>query len=139
MSKVYTEASFDTSIFDKFEKDMQDVLSAELESFGMDVERDAKVLAPKDLGKLAQLIKSQMISKTTVEISSGAAYAAYVEFGTGRFAASYLAGMPPELQEYAMQFFVTGKGHLPARPHLMPAFYKNRKLLIERLKTYFER
>lgn len=104
----------------------------ELEAFGLDVVRDAKLLAPVDLGSLRNLIGSQK-AKNGVKITSGADYAAYVEFGTGVFAAKYLATQPSEVQKYARKFFVSGKGRLPASPHIFPALYKNLKILKDRL------
>jgi HK97 gp10 family phage protein len=65
-------------------------------------------------------------------VTVGTHYAPYVEFGTGN-----LVKVDAEFTEYALQFL--GKGirqvNLPARPFLMPAFVKNRALLIESLKN----
>lgn len=47
-------------------------------------------------------------------------YAPYVEFGTGRYAAKFTA-MNPDIKEYAMTFFVSGKGRTKAQPSLFPA------------------
>jgi hypothetical protein len=63
-------------------------------------------------------------------------YAPYVEFGTGT-----LVDVPEGLEDYAMQF--KGQGirqvNLPARPYLFPAFFKEQKELLKRLKTLFKK
>lgn len=55
---------------------------------------------------------------------------AYLEFGTGGFAAELLSGKPQEMREDAMLFYVNGKGTLPAQPYLFPAFYKYRDEIV---------
>jgi len=85
------------------------------------IESAAKSEAPVDDGTLRASIHSThnvSFSKVRVE----ADYAAYVEFGTGAKAEEYLSSQSPELREYARQFFVSGKGRMPAQPFLFPAF-----------------
>lgn len=49
--------------------------------------------------------------------------AAYIEFGTGAFAAQYLSSQgTPEMIEDALKFFETGLGTMPERPYLFPAY-----------------
>lgn len=62
-------------------------------------------------------------------------YAPYVEFGTGLYAKEYLSSKPDELKRYAMEFFVNGKGRLPAKPYLFPAAEVERPKLLARLKN----
>lgn len=66
----------------------------------------------------------------TVTIFSDEEVAAYIEFGTGDFAATYLVGKPTEMVEDAMKFFVNGKGTMPPHPYLFPAFYKYRDEIV---------
>lgn len=75
-------------------------------------------------------------NKVFMMLAAHSSYAAYLEFGTGQFAASYVSTLPTDLQEYAMTFFVNGKGHLPARPHIIPGFNRAVKELKENLKVY---
>lgn len=65
-----------------------------------------------------------------VTIYSGEEMAAYVEFGTGFYAKTYLSGQPLEMKVEAIKFFVNGKGKMPARPYLFPAFYNYRDWLL---------
>jgi hypothetical protein len=75
-------------------------IKVELKAFGQEVERDAKQLAPVDEGYL----KSRIYHKATSD------YAAYVEFGTRKFAASYVSTLPPDWQSYAATFKGSGTG-----------------------------
>lgn len=54
-------------------------------------------------------------------VGFSASYAAYEEFGTGPY-----TEVPTGLDEFAMQFFVSGNGHQPAHPYLLPAFFEER-------------
>jgi uncharacterized protein YllA (UPF0747 family) len=118
----------------EFEQDITDELAA----FGFAVVRDAKeTLASKlkySIGGLINSIDSKP-SKLSVEIVANRDYAAYVEFGTGRFAAALLPSREPEWQALAREFYVNGMGRMPATPYLHPAYEKNRLLLIENLKN----
>lgn len=68
-------------------------------------------------------------------IFSDTEVAAYIEFGTGDFAKAYLAGKPDELVKEAMKFYVNGKGTMPAKPYLFPAFLARRDKIIELIDT----
>lgn len=52
--------------------------------------------------------------------------AAYIEFGTGRFASELLTRYPKEVQDLARQYYVNGQGRLPYKPYLIPAFLRYR-------------
>ena len=117
------------------EADIKEVVGTEIEAFGYDVARDAKMNTPVDLGGLRNSIMNDYLDyRTTITVAAN--YAAYVEFGTGSFAATYVPSLPPAIQAYAMTFFKTGKGRLPAHPFLFPAYFKNLPLLKERLAAY---
>lgn len=60
--------------------------------------------------------------------------AAYVEFGTGQDAASYLATVEPEYREQARAFYVNGKGTIIGKPYLYPAYLKYRQQFVNDLK-----
>ena len=98
---------------------------------------NAKIYAPKDLGKLAQSIHKKENSKLSYSAVVGVIYAPYIEFGTGtKVNLNYLknAGIP---ESYAMKF--KGKGikqvNLQPRPYLYPAFLNQRKQYIKDLKS----
>lgn len=60
--------------------------------------------------------------------------AAYLDFGTGRFAASYVRTLPPEFQKLAMTFFKNGKGTLRSYAYFSSSYIQERQRLVEKLK-----
>jgi hypothetical protein len=58
-----------------------------------------------------------------------APYAPYVEFGTGTN-----VRIPQGFSDFAMQYFVNGKGTMKAQPYLIPAFIKYRKIFLKDMK-----
>jgi HK97 gp10 family phage protein len=92
------------------------------------VESNAKRNVPVDTGRLRASIvttkanQNDLVARTIV----GANYGPYIEFGTGAFASEYLVSQDAEMQRYAMQFYVNGRGRLPARPFLFPAWEQER-------------
>lgn len=85
------------------------------------------------LGNLLNSISSNG-SGLKVEIVAAKFYAPYVEFGTGS-----KVKVPSGLEDYAMQFFVSGKGRLPARPYLFPAFFVQKEVLLKRIKEILKK
>ncbi|MEI2271826.1 hypothetical protein OHD16_06695 [Sphingobacterium sp. ML3W] len=51
-------------------------------------------------------------------------HAAYLEFGTGGYAAAYLSDKPEEMKKEAAEFYINGNGFTYAEPYLFPAYYK---------------
>jgi HK97 gp10 family phage protein len=88
----------------KFDKAVRDEVSAEINAFAVDIQRDAKTLAPKDQGLLSNQIQVKKNGKYNVEVVVNSKYAAYMEFGTKGFAAKYVASLPPDWQELASKF-----------------------------------
>lgn len=80
---------------------------------------------PSDSG-LTQFVEAS--SQSDVKL------AAYMEFGTGSGYKAIEASLEPEARELARQFFVNGKGRLPARPYLLPAYYKHRKQFLVNIR-----
>lgn len=76
--------------------------------------------APQDLSQLIESIRVEQDEKSTSVIVR-APYAPYVEFGTGPYAAAYVAGIPEEWQAEALQFITDNPGHTAAHPFLFPA------------------
>ena len=72
-----------------------------------------------------------------VERSAGD-IAAYVEFGTGQSAATYLATVPAEWRAEARKFFVNGQGRILAKPFMLPAFNKYSLAFKKELKALFK-
>lgn len=76
------------------------LVGAVVQATAMDVNREAKVNAPKNYGKLAQsIINNVSNGGLRVDIEVGVAYGAFVEFGTGTY-----VRVPAELQQEAMKF-----------------------------------
>lgn len=60
---------------------------------------------------------------------NAAPYAPYVEFGTGNSVV-----IPQGFNDFAMQFYVNGKGTMKAQPFLIPAYLKYRKVFLNDLR-----
>lgn len=97
---------------EKMTDNVQRKLKDELNVFADNTVTEAKRMAPVDEGFLRNSISAKKVTaiskKMEVEIIVAADYAAYIEFGTRKFAAAYVATLPPEWQEYAAKF--KGKG-----------------------------
>lgn len=109
--------------------------------------RNAEQLVQDELQKIADAIMQGAVSRVHVlsgylkstayvaQVEGGyavgfsASYAAYEEFGTGPY-----TEVPNGLDEFAMEFFVSGKGHSPAHPYLLPAFFEERDKAIVTLE-----
>lgn len=60
--------------------------------------------------------------------------AAYIEFGTGAFAAQYLSSQgTPEMIADALQFFETGRGTMPERPYLFPVYNRLKPEIVKNI------
>lgn len=94
---------------DKIKDDVKQVITDELNEFGIAVVADASRLAPVDEGFLHQHISFEK-QELAVEIIVAANYAAYLEFGTRAFAAVYVATLPPTWQQFAATFKGGGGG-----------------------------
>ena len=104
----------------------------------LNIEKGAKENAPtnKQVG-LGGRLRSAIVadhSGTEANVEVKVDYAQYVEFGTGAFAREYLASKDKDLREYAMTFFETGKGRMPAHPFLFPAAEAERPKHVERMR-----
>lgn len=79
------------------------------DKFGFNVETESKQLAPVDEGHLRSAIYSKSLP-LAAEIGCTVDYAAYLEFGTRRFAAAYVASLPATWQQLAATFKGGGGG-----------------------------
>ena len=80
----------------KYEPQVQECF----DKFGLSVELKAKQLAPVDEGHLKGSIFQQP-GRFSSTVGASVNYAAYLEFGTRKFAASYVASLPAQWQELA--------------------------------------
>lgn len=95
-------------------------------------------LAPEETALLVDSIEiTQDDTETAIEI--GALHSAYVEFGTGDFAAEYVSKLPEEWRDEAIQFFINGKGHGQAHPFFYPAVQQHIPELIPELENELEK
>ena len=93
-------------------------LTEVIQKGAFDIERDAKVLARVDLGRLRASITVEMVSDEEARIGTNVEYAPYVEFGTGRANSNY----PAEAIIFKGKKSVAGQ---KAQPYLLPAFKNN--------------
>ena len=87
----------------KFGKDIEKEIDAETEAIAFQIEKDAKKLAPKNFGKLAQSISKEKVSESNYKITVNEDYGGYMEFGTGT-----KVNVPTEFKDLANEF-KTGK------------------------------
>lgn len=123
--------------FDDAKDKMAAVMSNELNRFAVLAVQDSKLFASLNHHEqIRQAIHFEASTPDTlrVEIAVSLFYAAYIEFGTGIFAASYVPSLPQNWQKLARTFFVSGKGRTPNKPFLFPAIEINIERLKERLK-----
>lgn len=126
------------------EDDVADYIRAEVEDSMLAIESEAANKVAVDTGALKNSIQSMPIKVSKNQITGGvevgAAYAPYVEFGTGT-----RVKVPSELSDFAAQYKGDGvkEVNLPARPFFYPEVFKQRTELpknIERtLKKLFEK
>lgn len=87
----------------------------EYQKFAEATEVNAKNRAPVDEGYLRNQIKGQAFVKgelIVAEISVNVPYAAYLEFGTRKFAAEYVNSLPQDWQTFAAEFKGGGIGSI---------------------------
>lgn len=137
-------------------------IAIDTETNAREIEANAKINAPFNLGDLRQGIKALPIDDLNWKIQSTAPYAAYLEFGTGEN-----VKVPTELKDVAIKFKNNKKGSfkegliaikdwcknkgipeeaaypifikiitqgISAKPYLYPAFVNGRKNYISDLK-----
>ena len=83
----------------KFGKDAEKRIDAETEAIAFQIESDAKRLAPKNFGKLAQSISHSKPKPLNRKVTVNELYGAYMEFGTGT-----KVSVPAEFADMAATF-----------------------------------
>ncbi len=83
----------------KFGKDAELKINKETEVIAFQIEADAKQLAPKNFGKLAQSISHDKVKESQYRIAVNEMYGAYMEFGTGS-----KVQVPAEFKDMAASF-----------------------------------
>src|SRR5689334_7311720 len=92
-----------------YPKDIDRIINREFEAWGRDMQNKAQLNAPVDEGQLKRSI-SHTVSNLEVKVAVNVDYAAFVEFGTKKFAAEWVATLPPDWQQFAATFRGTSSG-----------------------------
>lgn len=125
---------------DKYNKDLSVGVDGILSDGAMQIASIARSRAPKgNQGKLPASIKADVSVPFKKTIEASAPYAAYVEFGTGSRVFENRIGFEfaPEVKEFAMEFYVNGKGKIPATPFMFPALEQGKVQIIQDVKKLF--
>jgi len=137
MAKGYTiDISKTIGSIDKLTQAILQGIDDELDANSEEIAANARVDVPKNLAGSSGLegsisvVREKFLERTVV---ANKFYAPYVEFGTGNYAAAYVGTLPPEIQQYAMSFFVNGLGHMPAAPFMFPNIIRQMPILTERI------
>lgn len=104
------------------------VVQSELQNIADEIMRKAVANVHVRSGHLKSTAYVNKVDNGWV-VGFSASYAAYEEFGTGPY-----TEVPTGLDDFAMQFFVSGNGHQPAHPYLLPAFFEERDKAIVTLE-----
>ncbi len=123
---------------DKYSKEVVAELDAEMFAGLRDMETQAKTFAPPGTGRLRGSINVKKLEPLAYELRAETDYAAYVEFGTGPYAESYVPSLDPEWQEYAKTFQKSKPGHTPQKPFFYRAVRDVFPIMIERMKKVLE-
>lgn len=125
---------------DKYTKEVVAELDAEMGAGLADMEKQAKVFAPvgNGTGRLRNSINVKKYEPLVYELRAETDYAAYVEFGTGSYAESYVPSLDPEWQEYAKTFQKSTPGHTLQKPFFYRAVRDVFPIMIEKMKKVIE-
>lgn len=150
-----------------FGKDAEKLIDAETEAIAFQIEGDAKRLAPKNFGKLAQSVSHSKPKPMNRKVTVNEKYGAYMEFGTGAkvvvpaefkdMAATFKGGTGqtwqqglesikvwcrskgiPEEAAYPIFAKILGAGINP-QPFLYPAWVKGKKDYVKNLERVLKR
>ena len=95
-------------------RDIPKTVEEQLKEMADSIMRDAISRAPKKSGALTGSAYVNKVDNGWV-VGFGIKYAPYVEFGAG----NSFVEIPTGFEDFAMQFFVDGSGHVPAQPLLL--------------------
>ena len=100
----------------------------------------ADIKTPKDKGTLIQSINTRKVAQMRYSVGSNVTYAAYHEFGTGRYAKAYVPTLPRDVQDMAKRY--KGKGvrevNLPARSFIFRALVRQMPTLLKDIQKYLK-
>lgn len=114
-----------------------DDIDNELSTAVKNVRDQARVRAPKGKsGLLAASINADTSVRFRKSVGSPLYHAPFVEFGTGSQVFKNKIGFvfTPEMRVFAMEFYITGLGRMPASPYLFPSYEGEKPKLLNRIK-----
>ena len=95
-------------------------IDAEMAATSENITTTAKQILPANLGQLRTSLYAKG-SKFNYEVGSRLDYAAYIEFGTGPYAAKYVPSLEKEWQDYAATFKKSKPGNTFQHPYFYPS------------------
>ena len=118
----------DKAIYSRFEK-----VSAAMSESMKNITENAIADAPIDTGDLKKSIKFEPINPLLFNLRADVPYAAYVEFGTGRYAKETLGTKTRFWKEVAYPFRGKTPGRMPAQPFFYPNVRREIPKLVKRI------
>jgi len=129
-------------LFNKYIKNLENKIGNKIEeadvefAAGMrDMERVAKQKAPVDDGSLRLSIGVIKDRPLSYILRANARYAAYVEFGTGKYAKRYVNGLEEYWRILAKKYYKNGKGKTDKHPFFYPAVMETLPTIYRRIKA----
>ena len=109
----------------------------------LQIERDAKILAPVDTDRLRSQITHEDLrieaGEAFMRVGTNISYARFLEFGTGQRGASTELRESAEEKRQALGYRYGPKLGMTPRPFLFPAYENNREFVIARIAASAQR
>lgn len=107
----------------------------EIGQAAINIANTARSLVPGGAGELSNSIGVDQSQHNERIVGTPLLFGAYVEFGTGEFVFITPVAFTEEQKEFAKQFYVNGKGRMPASPYLFPALAEETPKVLQRIRT----
>lgn len=133
-----SEGSFTKAItkISKLANEKSKEIDMELGAYVEDLATMAKGRAP---GKISQRIVGVKIAPFSYELQANTNYAAYVEFGTGKYFLEYKGVLTKFWNKLAYQYYVDGSGTTRPQPFFFPTVMELRPKFLKRLKDILKK
>jgi hypothetical protein len=118
-------------------KEKVDLIDAEIGASCEEIATRAKQAAPLDVNgsPISQGIYVRNDGRLSYTIVSSNPYSAYFEFGTGKYAESYVPTLDGEWQELAAKYIRNRKGRIPERSYMYGSFKSVFPQMVKRIKN----
>lgn len=114
-------------------------VKAELLIRATQIDKDATQYAPDGI-KIKRIPEDDGFTQlVSAAHNTNPKLAAYMEFGTGDYAAYFLSTNPQYIKDLARQYYVNGQGRLPSMPYITPSYIRERKKFLENVKKIVKR